>query len=263
MGYLKIRTAIPVAIAVAVAIAPGAAFAKAKPKPKPAAITKSQVIALIKQYSKPGATGAPGAKGATGTTGATGANGAAGTAGQTGAPGTPATNWTLATNSGLTIGAGNTIGLLPTLTTPCPAHESIYYLDPQSTGLAWCSFTTQGQFTTGGFTSGQPGAAPADTVTSTGSAIAHEAINYAPGNHPYLVTAVAEFISLSSQIATCSLIDTTSNTTLETEEDTVNGYSNLSFLATPAITSGDNLEVYCTATGTIGAEATLASIPLG
>lgn len=60
------------------------AAAKSKAKPKSAGLTKSEVLALIKQYAKAGPAGATGA---TGLAGATGPSGTAGTKGEAGQKG--------------------------------------------------------------------------------------------------------------------------------------------------------------------------------
>jgi hypothetical protein len=246
MRHTRSITAATLAIALLAVLIPAAALAK--PKSKAKAITKSEVISLIKQYSKPGATGAPGAPGAPGTPGTPGTNGA---------------GFSLAQNSGLTIGSNNTLGIMSSLLVPCPAHQALYYLDPMGPGVAWCSFQTQGQFVQGGFTAGNPNAEPQVTLGSTATNVAEETVNYAPGTNKYMVNAVVELESLSSQIATCDLIDETSSTVIEVEEDTVDGYSNLSFLNDPAIPQGDGLAIKCSATGSVAAEATLSAIPLG
>ena len=52
---------------------------------------------------------------------------------------------------------------------------------------------------------------------------------------------------------------------LEIEDESVDGYANLSFLDVPSIPSGDALGIKCS-TGTndsVYAEATLSAIPLG
>ena len=82
-------TAIVLSVSMA-AIGSSATTTKTKPKkavpPKSASLTKNQVIALIKQYAKPGS-GPKGASGPTGPTGATGAKGEAGAKGESGAKG--------------------------------------------------------------------------------------------------------------------------------------------------------------------------------
>jgi len=155
------------------------------------------------------------------------------------------------------------LSVLSSWTQPCGAHQNLYYLDPQGSGTAFCSFPTQGQFTTGGFVSGDPFAGPQISLPTTFTNVANEQITYAGGTEKYLVQAVVELESSSSQVAFCSLVDTTTNTTIESEGYNVDGYGNLSLLATPSIADQDNLAVKCESTGTTSAQATLASIPLG
>jgi hypothetical protein len=249
-------TAATLAVALVVGLLPAAAAAKTRAK----AVSRSEVISLIKQYSKPGRvgpTGATGAAGATGATGLTGATGAPGTSG------TPGLDFSLAQDSGLTLGGGNTLSIMPTLLQACPAHEELYNLDPTGTGAAWCSFPTQGQFAQGGFVSGTPAAYPQVTLTGTNAVVVEEEIDYANDSHPYLVNAVVEFFSTAADLASCELIDTTSSTVLEVEDDSVDGFGNLSFLDVPEIEQGDVLAIECNATGTVKAQATLSAIPLG
>jgi hypothetical protein len=242
-------TVTALAVALCVAVIPTAAMAK--PKIQAKALTKSQVISLIKQYSKAGKTGPTGPAGSNGTDGTNGTNGTDGV--------TP--TFTLAQNSGLQIGSGNALSLLPSLTQPCAYHQALYYLDPIGNGEAWCSFPVQGQFTTGGFdTTVDPD--PQTSLTNTAATIASETVNYASGTNKYLVNAVVELSSLNSELAVCQLVNETTNTVYEEEDDTVDGYANLSFLDTPSIPSSDVLGIKCAGTQTT-AEATLSVIPLG
>jgi hypothetical protein len=245
-----------------VGLLPAVAAAKTKAK----ALSRSEVIGLIKQYSKPGKTGAAGAIGATGAIGETGAIGATGATGPSGAPGTsgtPGLGFSLAPDSGLTLGGGNALSIMPTLLQACPAHEELYNLDPTGNGAAWCSFPTQGQFAQGGFVTGNPTAYPQVTLTGTNATVVEEEIDYANDSHPYLVNAVVELFSTAADLASCELIDTTSSTVLEVEDDSVDGFGNLSFLDVPEIEQGDALAIECNATGTVKAQATLSAIPLG
>ncbi len=73
--------------------------AKGKTKSRSGSLTKSQVVALIKQYGKsgsPGATGAAGPKGETGAKGEAGAKGELGTKGETGGKGENGANGAVA-----------------------------------------------------------------------------------------------------------------------------------------------------------------------
>jgi hypothetical protein len=107
-------------------------------------------------------------------------------------------------------------------------------------------------------------ATPELTLTSSYTTMADEVVNYASGDNFYMVNAVVEFYSTSAELASCELIDTTSGTVWEIEDDSVDGYSNLSFLNNTPIPQGDLLAVKCeTSGGTVKAEATLSAIPLG
>ena len=84
------------ALSVTMAATGKSAAAKGKPAAKPTAkstgLTKSQVVSLIKQYSKAGSSGPAGAMGATGAAGAAGpagGKGETGVKGETGAKGEP------------------------------------------------------------------------------------------------------------------------------------------------------------------------------
>jgi hypothetical protein len=253
MRQTRTITVATLAVALIVGLLPAVAAAKTRAK----ALSKSEVISLIKQYSRPGKTGPAGTTGATGPTGPIGAPGAPGTSGIAGL------DFSLAPDSGLTLGGGNTLSILPSLLTACPAHEEIYNLDPTGNGAAWCSFPTQGQFAQGGFVTGEPGAYPQVTLTGTNAPVVEEEIDYANDTHPYLVNAVVEFFSTAADLASCELIDTTSSTVLEVEDDSVDGFGNLSFLDVPEIEQGDALAIECNATGTVKAQATLSAIPLG
>lgn len=220
---------------------PSIASAKnAKKSPSP--ITKAQVIALIKQYSKPGKTG------------------------KTGAPGP---SWKLAPNSGLSLTGTNTLSLLPGLTTPCGYHQDIYYLDPFGSGTAYCSYPVQGQFASYGFVSTNPYADPQVPVSSTvWTSITGLDINYASGSNPYMVNAVVELVSNATSLVRCRLDDMTTGVVIEAENYSLNGYGNLSFLARPNLANGDALAVQCTAVTfapntTVDAQATYSAIPLG
>lgn len=85
-------TATVLSVSMAAVGSPAATKSKKKTAPKNASLTKSQVVALIHQYSKTGAAGAPGtigAKGETGPKGETGSKGEAGAKGENGAKGEP------------------------------------------------------------------------------------------------------------------------------------------------------------------------------
>jgi len=247
------RTPNPLATLAVAAIAFGAVIPASSADAKAKPLTKAQVITLIKQYSKPGKIGAPGAPGATGNTGLTGNTGPTGLTGNTGP------DWNV--GSGLSLSGGK-LSVLPSLLQPCPAHQDLYYLDPDGSGQAWCSFPTQGEFTTGGFSS-TPSASPQTTLGSTYASLADEEMDYASGPEKYLVTATVEFESLASETASCELVNGSTEAVIEIEDETVAGYANLSFLATPTIGEGDGLVIACSAGGTVGAEASLAAIPLG
>jgi len=127
---------VSVLVAVAVLTAPSAGLARTKP------LSRSQIIALIKKYSKPGpkgTTGPTGPTGAQGATGATGATGAAGAKGDTGDAGTPGPTYTA--GSGLLL-TSNAFSIDPTFVqervgTACAAGQAMRVIAQD--GTATCA----------------------------------------------------------------------------------------------------------------------------
>ncbi len=132
------RRSLILALSLSLALAPAAAARKHKPKAA-AAVTKAQVIQLIKQYAPGAVAGSPGARGATGLTGPPG----------------PVT--TYSAGSGLVLNgtqfsldSASTLFQDPLAAPQCPAYKFLYKV--AQTGASACDYGAVAF--TGGQTSG-------------------------------------------------------------------------------------------------------------
>jgi hypothetical protein len=239
---------------VAVSSLPSLAAAKSKSKP----LTKSAVIKLIEQYSKPGPQGQPGGQGKQGTPG-------------------PAGSYTIGSGSGLQL-KGAALSVDSGLFGGCPAGEVMNGLSASGSGSRDCSYGLQyidlerSGFDTSDPTDPTPTTVLMDTSTTVVSAVAQGAVK--PGD--YYVNAAIELLgeTLSSpDLVKCLLVDVTTNTVYRSVADSiggnanvVDGYANLEIQDAIPVAPGDRLDINCLhdgGTGTDFAAGTLTVMPVG
>jgi hypothetical protein len=229
--------------------APAAAKSKSKP------LTKSAVIKLIKQYSKPGP---PGKQGGLGQPG-------------------PAGSYTIGSGSGLQL-KGAALSVDSGLFGACPAGQVMNGLSANGSGSRDCSYGLQyidlerGGFVPTDLTNPTPTTVLMDTSTTVVSAVAQGAVK--PGD--YYVNAAIELTTdayPSPDLVKCLLVDVTTNTTYRSVADTLGGYANdaagyadLEIQDAIPAAPGDRLDINCLHDADGGSDvaaATLAILPLG
>ncbi len=230
-----------------------ASVAAAKSKSKP--LTKSAVIKLIKQYSKPGPQGQPGPRGIPGAGG----------------------SYTIGSGSGLQL-KGAALSVDAGLFGACPAGQVMNGLSASGSGSRDCSYGLQyidlerGGFVTSDLTNPSPTTVLMDTSTTVVSAVAQGAVK--PGD--YYVNAAIELSSdayPNPDLVKCLLVDVTTNTVYRSVADTLAGYANdaegyadLEIQDAIPVAPGDRLDINCLHDGGTGADfaaATLVVIPVG
>ena len=217
-------------------------------------LSKAQVIALIKRYSKPGPPGRNGSNGSNGR------NGGQGPTGPTGPSGPAGPGWMLGTNSGLTL-AGNVLTINASILTNCHGDEFVSSIF--SSGLV-CSYPAI-NFQTGGIdTSTNPGPQTTIALTSSLATIATTSTTEL-GPASYLILANVRFDNFGTvDTDQCALVDTTDGTdfTSEATTDPTNGWANMTIMAAPMLQVGQDIAVQCSSNGTDKAGATIFLTPV-
>jgi hypothetical protein len=238
---------------VALSSLPSVAAAKSKSKP----LTKSAVIKLIKQYSKPGPQGNPGKQGTPG----------------------PAGSYTIGSSSGLQL-KGPALSVDAGLFGACPAGQVMTGMSASGSGSRDCTYGLQyidlerGGFDTSDLTNPSPTTVLMDTSTTVVSATAQGAVK--PGD--YYVNAAIELSSNASpstpDLVKCLLVDATTNTIyrsvaddVASVADNVAGYADLEIQDAIPVAPGNTLDINCVhdsagGGGTDVAAATLAVMPV-
>lgn len=220
-SYRRVTTAIAIVAALAIVSAmPSAAAAKSK---KSSSLTKSQVIKLIKQYSKPGPQGQQGGQGPKGDTG-------------------PAGSYTLGPGSGLQL-SGNSLkvdlGNCPRFDFAAQFSDGLG-CQPEPTSDYQTDFAGYG---TGSLFGEFPPVGL--TITNTYSEIAHATLGVA-GNH--IVNAVVQLASTGVDTDTCQLRQNSND--LQTEEAVLpvnagSGYATMYMQYGLLDSAGDTISVWC------------------
>jgi len=233
---------------IALAALPSAAAAKSH---KP--LTRAQVISLIKKYSRPGPRGA---------TGPSGAPGAPGAMGNVGAPGT---NYSVGTDSGLTL-TGNALSVDSGLLGECPMFQVLYSLSASGGGSRGCEYPLTPGFEAAGFsaTAGVASGSIPLMVSGYQEIASVSASAPGPSDTPYYVNGQVDLFSSSTATVNCSLFD--NETFLETESTEVTGSNTLDLQALPTVASGDTLTLSCivvTEGPDVSAAGSLVDFPVG
>ena len=249
---LTASTALTIALAGAglgTAVVPAAASAK-KPAKVSTGLTKSQVIGLIKKYSKPGPAGRMGAQGTPGIQGIQGIQGDVGP------------DWTVATNSGLSL-TGDALGLNPGLIGQCANNEDVFGLNANSFR---CDYPVNMAHDSEGY-SGPTLAAPSATSTVTiGGLNLMSADEIGAVGASYYVNSSMEFKATASTSVTCAIIDPAS-VTVQTDAVTTiaGGYVDLDIQAILGNQPGGTVDTFCNApnAGGVTGQGTMGAFPLG
>jgi hypothetical protein len=249
----RIATAVTVAFAltgIAAATVPAAASAKGS---KP--LTKKQVIALIKQYSKPGKTGP---KGATGN---------------------PGPSWTLTSSSGLSlVNDGLSVNPGPGLAVnssnqlqlnsgivnvQCPFYEDMYGVSAASLR---CDYPVNLRLASGGFAQDASNIGAGVGIDTTSFSPVASTTAFSPSTASYYVNATVDLqLTGSGDVVFCQLTDGT--TVEQTDAIELTGYGDLELQGDISdVASGSSLGVQCkseTSGDSPGAQGTIVAFPLG
>jgi hypothetical protein len=228
-AYRRVTTAIAIVGSLAIVSAmPSAAAAKSK---KSSSLTKSEVIKLIKQYSKPGPQGPQGTQGTQGTQGPKGDTG-------------PAGSYTVGSTSGLAL-SGNALSVN---LGHCSAYD---FADGFSSGALGCrpEPTSDYQPDFGGYGTGSLfGEFPPVglTITNTYTEIAHVTVGI---TGPHIVNAVVQLGSTGVDTDKCQLRQDSND--LQTEQTVIpvnaggSGFATMYLQYALDDTAGDTLSVWC------------------
>jgi hypothetical protein len=244
LGRLGKQAATVVAITASVAVAaamPSVASAKSS------SLTKSQVIKLIKQYSKPGPQGKQGPQGNQG----------------------PAGGYTIGAGSGLQL-KGAALSIDAGMFTICPEGEVAFGLNPSGNGSLDCGYGPFMDLERGGFsTTNLEDPMPQKSLTNTNSAVVTATAVGGAKALNYYVNGAIELNSTASpsspDVVKCELIDKSTGTLYRSVADDVAGYADLEIQDAIPVTNNDTLEVDClqdSGSGTDTAAATLAVVPV-
>jgi hypothetical protein len=239
-AYRRVTTAIAIAGSLAIVSAmPSAAAAKSK---KSSSLTKTEVIKLIKQYSKPGPAGRTGARG------------------QTGPPGSYSIGAGLAQS-------GNTLQLAESA---CPTDEAIFGVG--TNGDYDCGFATRDAVSSGAFGGNNGTQYELDNGAPTKDIASLDTPGPAGTTNTYWFMGTIDVFDNTANAAavTCNLDEgppATPTATFEQQETTVLGSSNwaeLPMVWQVPVAADTSVEIECGANQTgISADATITAIPIG